>query len=121
MEAKNHHGENLMKRDILERKLAASAWALFFIWMGIAVFADVGWGVGLFGVGILTLGAQAARKYFAVRVIGFWVAVGLFFLLAGLWELLHVQLNFFPILCIALGFFLLVTTLMRKRGDCTVK
>jgi hypothetical protein len=38
-------------------------WGLFFIWMGIAVLADVGWGVGFLGVGLIILGALGAREY----------------------------------------------------------
>ncbi len=55
------HGRFLIK------KLDAIGWGLFFIWKGAALIADVGWGVGLLGVGIITLGAQAARKTSACR------------------------------------------------------
>jgi hypothetical protein len=51
------------QRKKLERKLDAAGWGLFFIWIGIAVLADVGWGVGCIGTGLIILGALAAREY----------------------------------------------------------
>jgi hypothetical protein len=71
----------------LERKVDAAGWGVFFVWMGIALLADVGWGVGLLGVGIITLGGQLARRHFDVGLDGFWVVVGLLFLAGGVWEL----------------------------------
>ena len=51
-----------------EKKLEAVGWGLFFIWIGIAFLTDIGFPVGLFGVGIITLGSQAARKYFNFKL-----------------------------------------------------
>lgn len=38
------------------------------MWVGVAFLAAVGWGVGLLGVGIIALGGQATRKYFALKL-----------------------------------------------------
>jgi hypothetical protein len=43
-------------------------WGAFFVWVGIAFLADVGWGPGLFGVAIIMFAVQAGRKYFDLRV-----------------------------------------------------
>jgi len=99
----------------LDKKLESAGWALFFIWIGIALLAHVGWGVGLLGVGIITLGAQAARKYFGLKLEGFWVAVGFLFGVGGFCRLVNVQLGLLPILCIVAGVALLVSTLIRSR------
>ncbi len=115
MEERNHD-QKLTNRNVLHRELDAAGWGLFFIWTGIALFAHVGWGAGLLGVGIITLGAQAARKYFGLRLEGFWVAVGFLFVLGGVWELLDIQLGLLPILCIAAGIALVVSTLIRKSA-----
>jgi hypothetical protein len=32
---------------IVAHKLDAAAWGLFFVWAGVALIADVGWGLGL--------------------------------------------------------------------------
>lgn len=100
----------------VETVVAACGWGLFFIWTGIALFTHVGWGAGLLGVGIITLGAQATRKYFGLRLDVFWVTVGFFFVIGGVWELLNVQFGIIPILCVAVGFVLIVSTLVRKPG-----
>ncbi len=112
--------ETMMSKN--RKSTAASAvtawgWGLFFIWTGVAVLSNVGWGEGLLGAGIITLGAQAARKYFGLRLEGFWVAVGFFFVLGGVWKLLDVQLGLLPVLCIAVGIILLVSTLVGKPRD----
>ena len=40
------------------RRIDTTAWALFFIWVGIAMLMEVPWGWFLVGVGVLTLAAQ---------------------------------------------------------------
>jgi predicted phage tail protein len=116
MEHSNHE-KGLTNRHAVSRKLDAISWGLFFIWIGAALIAHVGWGLGLLGVGIITLGTQVARKYFGLKLEGFWVVAGLFFVLGGVWELLHVRLGLLPILSIAVGVALLVSTLVGKPGD----
>jgi hypothetical protein len=113
----NNQELDTAKRSELTRKLGAVGWGLFFIWMGVALFAHLGWGVGLLGVGIITLGAQAARKYFALKLEGFWIAVGFFFVAGGIWELFNVQLGLLPILCLVAGVALFVSILAGKPGD----
>ncbi len=113
MEERNHDQE-LKNKNVLHKKLDAVGWGLFFIWTGVAVLFNVGWGWGLLGVGIITLGAQTARKYFGLKLERFWVAVGFFFVLDGVWELLDFQLGLLPILCIAAGVALVVSTLIGK-------
>jgi energy-coupling factor transporter transmembrane protein EcfT len=75
------------------RKLDAIGWGLFFIWMGATLFAHLGWGVGLLGVGMITLGVQAARKYFELKLEGFWVVMGFFFVLGGVWKFFNVPFD----------------------------
>jgi hypothetical protein len=59
----NNREHKTAQRNKLDRKIDAVGWGLFFIWMGIAVLADVGWGVGFLGVGLIILGALGAREY----------------------------------------------------------
>jgi len=93
---------------VVAQKLDAAAWGLFFVWDGIALLADVGWGLGLLGVGVITLGAQLARKSFGLAIEGFWIVVGLLFTLAGVWELVGVQFSLAPTVLIVAGIALLV-------------
>jgi len=50
------------RRSKLRRKLDTVGCALFFIWIGIAILANVGWGVGLIGVGVIILGGLVAKE-----------------------------------------------------------
>ena len=59
----NYWEPKTAQKKKLDRKLDTMGWGLFFIWMGIAVLADVGWGVGFLGVGLIILGALGAREY----------------------------------------------------------
>ena len=117
MEEKNQN-QRLTDNYVLHKKLDAASWSLFFIWMGIALFAEVGWGAGLLGVGFIILGTQVIRKYLGLKLEGFWVAFGFFFALGGLWELFNVQfIGIIPILCFGVGLAVLVFTLVGKARD----
>ena len=89
--------------EVLSQKLDALGWALFFIWVGIAVLADIGWGWGLLGVAAIILAEAVIRRLWELKVGGFWIVVGLIFLAGGLWELFHVQWPLAPLLLIACG------------------
>lgn len=87
----------------LSRKLDSIGWALFFIWIGIALLADVGWGWGLIGVATIILAETAIRWFRKLNVGGFWIAVGLMFLAGGFWELFRVPWPLAPFLIIGCG------------------
>ncbi|MFC1694280.1 hypothetical protein ACFL1R_12320 [Candidatus Latescibacterota bacterium] len=55
----NHESPKAINKAELARKLDAAGWGLFFIWIGIALLSNVGWGIGLLGMGIITLVAPA--------------------------------------------------------------
>ncbi len=95
--------------------LDAAGWGLFFIWLGVAFLADVGFGIGILGIGAIALAEQVARKISGLRLEGFWVVVGLLFILGGLWELLEVPIELVPVLLILLGLTLLSAALKGKH------
>lgn len=97
------------KNSGLAKKLDVAGWGLFFIWVGTALLVDLSWGIGLVGVAVITLGAQAVRKYFGLAVEGFWLVCGLVFLVGGLWEMYQVEVSLVPILLIVAGGALLVS------------
>ncbi|NIO04133.1 MAG: hypothetical protein GTN74_05820 [Proteobacteria bacterium] len=103
------------ERSKLANKLSTAGWGLFFIWIGIVLLMKLDTGIGLLGVGIITLGMQAARKYFNLNLEGFWVVVGLFFVVGGLWELFEAKLPLFPFLLIVVGLALLVSIVRGKH------
>jgi hypothetical protein len=53
------------QRKKLDRRIDALGWGAFFVWTGIAVLADVGWGIGMIGMGLIIIGSMAAREYFS--------------------------------------------------------
>ena len=111
----NQAGPRSITKVELDKRLDAAGWGLFFVWMGIALLADVGWGIGLLGVGVVTLAGQAARRYFAIAIDGFWIVVGILFLAGGIWELAKIQFSMVPFLLILAGAAVLVSA-FRKRS-----
>ena len=101
---------------IIGKKLDAAAWGLFFVWVGVALIANLGWGLGLLGIGIITLGVQLARKYFGLAAEGFWVVVGLLFVVGGAWDILAVQVSLVPIVLIVAGAALLLSALRKATA-----
>ena len=115
--ADSGYDQTAAKRRALNKKLEAAGWGLFFLWIGVAFFAHIGWGAGLLGVGIITLGAQVARKYFALKLEGFWLAVGFLFVVGGICKLFNVHLGLVPILCIVAGIALLLSMVVGRPRD----
>ena len=92
------------RRSDLAERLDSLGWALFFVWVGAAaLLLDVSWGVGLLGVGVITLGGQAARKYVGLQMEDFGALVGSFFLIGGVWELFEITVALLPLLLIGAG------------------
>lgn len=101
-------------KHLVERRIEAIAWGLFFIWVGIAFLSNVGDGVGLLGVGIITLGAQAVRSYCNLKLESFWIIVGACFALGGIWEFIDPAVALVPILLIVAGAALLYSVLNKS-------
>jgi hypothetical protein len=57
-----------------------------------------------------------ARKYFGLAIEPFWVAVGLFFVLGGVWELLGLQFSLVPVILIVAGMALLFSALRSQSA-----
>jgi hypothetical protein len=88
-------------------KIGSVAWAVFFIWVGIAILTNLPWGWFLLGVAILVLATQFARWLMGMKIEGFWIACGAVFLAGSLWTLLNLPWPLAPILLILLGVVLL--------------
>lgn len=108
-------------RRTLDHKLTAFSWGLFFIWIGAAFLADVGWPVGVLGAGVIALGVQAARSYLGLKVEVFGIATGTAMLAWGAWHLWAPRFGFeripgglMPIVFIALGIALVLRALFRR-------
>ena len=102
------HFQSLSDRnDPRARQIDSAAWAVLFIWIGVALLAHVPWGWFLIGIGVLVVGAQAARRQASLKVETFAIVIGVIFLVGGVWELLALQWPLIPILLILLGVYLL--------------
>ncbi|MGE5804090.1 MAG: hypothetical protein ACM358_17725 [Gemmatimonadota bacterium] len=95
----------------ITRRVDAAGWGLFFIWVGVALLGHLGWGLGLLGVGAITVGVQLVRKYFGLAVEPFWVVVGMLFVIGGAAEFADLQFNLLPVVLIIGGFALLTSAL----------
>ncbi len=104
----------------VESRIEGIAWGLFFVWVGVAFLADLSNGIGLLGVGIITLGAQAIRRYYGLQLEGFWLVVGLCFALGGLWEFINPGIALVPLLLIIAGVVLLYTVWSKSRTKIEV-
>jgi hypothetical protein len=98
----------------IARRLESAGWGLFFIWVGISLLMDTGWGVGLIGVAAIVLLGQVARHFFGLRLEPPWMVAGVIFLLAGTWELYRIEVDLIPILMILVGGALLLSMFRRR-------
>ncbi len=112
------------RQRLLASKLDAAGWGVFFIWLGIAVAASLGWGAGLLGVGIILLGGQLARRFLGLPLEGFGIIVGILFCLGGIWTIADRHLGapavrgaLVPVVCIIAGATLLVSAMVRRPAD----
>jgi hypothetical protein len=112
-----HNDPTDVRRRDLIRRLDAGAWGLFFVWVGIALFAGFSWGTGLVCFGILILAGQFARKYFGLKIERFWILAGVLFILGGVWELFSIRVGLVPVLCIVVGAALLISAFIRSPRD----
>jgi hypothetical protein len=93
----------------LEGKLSGAGWGLFIIWIGIAFLAGFQTWLTLIGIGIITLGMQLIRKASGLGTEGFWLVIGLLFLIGGIWDFSGTTLPLLPILLIVAGAGILVS------------
>lgn len=106
----------------LSARIDATGWGLFFLWVGVALGADLGWGIGLLGTGLISLGGQLARSLSGVVVDRWSVGFGVCLSLAGLLQWLDLQMGrtpwpawALPVAIAALGVVILASTWMRRH------
>ncbi len=93
------------------RQVDAISWALFFIWIGVALFAGIGWAGSLAGVGAIVLGTQLVFSLTGGDVEPFWVACGLALLASAIWLMFGLTWPLFPTFLVALGVWMLGSAL----------
>lgn len=101
----------------LAEKVSAVGWGAFFIWVGIGFLTNIGWGVGLLGIGIIVIGGEAVRRYLGLPVNWFWLTMGSLFVVWGVCQLLKIEFSgaLLPILSIVIGVAILFSTLRPRK------
>lgn len=94
----------------LSKSIARVVWGLLLIWTGAVVFLGWGWGVGFVGAGAVLLGAQAVRRLLRLELDGFGLVAGALLAICGVGSLFQIAIDIFPLLIIAAGVVLLVST-----------
>lgn len=92
------------------RSVATVVWGLLLIWTGVVVFLHWGWGVGALGAGAILIGAQLVRSSRRLAVDRFGVVAGALLVISGAGSLFEVAIDLFPLLIIAAGIALLVSS-----------
>ena len=102
------------------RNIETLTWGALFVWWGITLLVKFPAGFGLIGLGLILLGANAARYFRGIRINGFSTSIGVLALVWGGLELagavlrLPFELPVFAILLIVLGLMVLIGN---TRGD----
>ena len=71
----------------------------------------------LLGIGVIILGAQAARKYFQMSLEKFWIIVGLLFFCGGLWDMFELSAPFGAFIFIAIGALILFSAFRNEKPE----
>lgn len=98
------------------KDVSSVVWGLLLIWIGAALLLRWSWGVGLIGAGVILLAAQAYRRAVGVRLDGFGLVAGLVLAVCGVGNLAGVAIQIVPLLCIAAGVGVLVSTWTAHRA-----
>jgi hypothetical protein len=115
LKEKVHSRESREQRDLMKR-ITTIGWGLFFIWLGFVLMINAGSGFVLLGVGLISLGMQAARKYSGLGSDGFWVVMGALFVIVGIWEMFEIKMPIMSVFLIVIGGAFLISA-VKGRGD----
>ena len=98
------------------RSVDTIGWALFFVWVGVALLSNMSWTGALGGAAAIILGVQAALYFQGERVDLFMTAVALVLIVAIVTDLSGSTWSLFPALLIIIGIAMLANTLRALGG-----
>jgi membrane-bound ClpP family serine protease len=101
------------------RSIDAAGWALFFMWVGIALLAGFGWTVSLIGTAAIILFVQAVLFFRGERLDVFMAAVGVVLLIGAIADVYGSIWSLFPALLIVVGIAMLADTFRRRTEQAT--
>jgi hypothetical protein len=111
--------QGISNEDASSRSVARAGWGLLLIWIGTVLFLHWGWGLALIGAGTIVLAAQVWRRQLGLKWERSGIIFGLLLLVCGVWTLFDVAVELVPLLCIAGGIALLVSTWAANRARAT--
>jgi len=85
------------------KSLEAAGWGLVLLWLGITSLFTLGWPAFLIGLGVIALGMQGLRSMWQIPVEGFWLILGVIFIVAGVSESFGASFPFVPVALILFG------------------
>jgi hypothetical protein len=98
-----------------DRVVGLAGWGAFFAWLGLAWFAELGWGWTLVGLGLALLAEAVARLILGLRLSMSGVFFGVLFLGGGFWHMSQAPWMVVPGLFLAFGAVMLLRALMGTR------
>ena len=99
------------------RSIDAIGWALFFIWVGVALLANLSWTVSLVGTAAIILGVQGTLLIRRERLDVFMAAVGIVLLIGVVADEYGSPLSLFPALLVVIGITMLADTLRGRPAN----
>lgn len=93
------------------RSIDSIGWALFFMWVGVALLANFSWTVSLIGTAAIILAVQGALFFRGERLDIFMAAVGVVLLIGAITDVYGSPWSLFPALLIVIGIAMLVDTI----------
>ena len=99
------------------RKMDSIGWALFFVWVGVALLTNVSWTWALVGTAIIILGIQAILLLKGESIDLFMSAVGVVLLGGAVAHIYALRWSLFPAFLIVVGLVMLADTLRRPTRN----
>ncbi len=106
------------QKKVLDKRLDSLGWGLFMIMIGglwIAPEGSVPEGTWLIGTGLIILVLQGVRYLYGIKIIGFWLVMGIIALAAGISEVFGLDIPVFPILIVIIGISIVFKPLLKKK------
>lgn len=101
------------------RSIDSVGWALFFMWVGIAMLGSFSWTVSLIGTAVIMLGVQATLFFRRERLDIFMLAIGVVLLFGTITDMYGLPWTLVPGLLILIGIMMLADTLRPHSGEQT--
>ena len=97
---------------MIEKRLGSISWALFLIWIGIAIFAQFALNISLVGIGALILIVQLIRMILKLKLEVFWLIVGICLIFFSLVRLPDIPI--IPIILVVFGIIFFISAFKKK-------